>query len=443
MIYDKELEQSVIGGLLQTSEPLKLLALLTVEDFATPEYRSMFTAMQLAASRREPYDAASIARQAQKDLPGLDLASVALEAVRRCPSAVMTGQNAKALRDVSTRRRMQQIAEELAAAANDNTADAESTSAEAVDRLRKLSTGHGSWVEMQQLVLDTISDIETAAKGDVAYLTTGVPDLDAAMGGLFPGEMTVLGARPAVGKSALAAFMAMHIAAAGKKVGVCSLEMTPGQYIKRLIAARSGVEGRRLRTGKGITEGDWVHIWDAGNELSQLNMPFAFFIRTVEALRAEAERRKDEHGLDLLVVDYMQLLKTTQRADSDFARITTVSHELKAMALDLRIPVLALAQVSRPEQKGRLRMPTMDCLRGSGDIEQDADSILFLHRPETLDDPSIPPEDKGVAETAMKYGNQYIALRVAKNRSDGLAEFGMIFDPSHMTYKCIARGNAR
>ena len=419
MIYDQTIERSVIGGLLQTGDPRKWIPGLTERDFTVPEYKAIFAAMKKATARREPYDAPSIGRAIAEEFPTTGQAAV-LEALRYSPSTVMLPQDIKALREITTRRDMERIA--------------------AMDSLRKLTSGNDGWVEMTDLVMTTIDEIETASQGKITYLNTGVPHLDTVLGGLFPGEMTVLGARPAVGKSALAAYMAMHIAGAGKKVGVCSLEMTPSQYLRRLIAARSGVEGRKLRIGKGLEVDDWEHIMEAANELANLNMPFTFSVRTVEALRAEAERRKDERGLDLLVVDYLQLLKTAQKTDSEFVRITTVSHELKAMALDLKIPVLALAQVSRPQQKGRLEMPTMDCLRGSGDIEQDADSVVFLHRPETLDDPAIPECHRGIAEMATRNGNQYIALQVAKNRNDSLGRIGLIFDPSHMTYKCIAKG---
>lgn len=438
MIYDQTIERSVIGGLLQTGEPRKWLPGLAERDFTVPEYKAIFAAMKKATARREPYDAPSIGRAIAEEFPTTGQAAL-LEALRYSPSTVMLPQDIKALREITTRRDMERIAEALSIAANDQQRDTDAIKAAAMDSLRKLTSGNDGWVEMTDLVMSTIDEIETASQGKITYLNTGVPDLDAVLGGLFPGEMTVLGARPAVGKSALAAYMAMHIAGAGKKVGICSLEMTPSQYLRRLIAARSGVEGRKLRTGKGLQADDWKHIMEAGNELANLNMPFTFSVRTVETLRAEAERRKDERGLDLLVVDYLQLLKTAQKTDSEFVRITTVSHELKAMALDLKIPVLALAQVSRPQQKGRLEMPTMDCLRGSGDIEQDADSIVFLHRPETMDDPAVPEGHRGIAEMAIRYGNQYIALQVAKNRNDSLGRIGLIFDPSHMTYQCIAK----
>ena len=439
MIYDQTIERSVIGGLLQTGEPRKWLPGLAERDFTVPEYKAIFAAMKKATARREPYDAPSIGRAIAEEFPTTGQAAL-LEALRYSPSTVMLPQDIKALREITTRRDMERIAEALSIAANDQQRDTDAIKAAAMDSLRKLTSGNDGWVEMTDLVMSTIDEIETASQGKVTYLNTGVPDLDAVLGGLFPGEMTVLGARPAVGKSALAAYMAMHIAGAGKKVGICSLEMTPSQYLRRLIAARSGVEGRKLRTGKGLQADDWSNIMEAGNELANLNMPFTFSVRTVETLRAEAERRKDERGLDLLVVDYLQLLKTAQKTDSEFVRITTVSHELKAMALDLKIPVLALAQVSRPQQKGRLEMPTMDCLRGSGDIEQDADSIVFLHRPETMDDPAVPEGHRGIAEMAIRYGNQYIALQVAKNRNDSLGRIGLIFDPSHRTYQCIAKG---
>jgi replicative DNA helicase len=215
--------------------------------------------------------------------------------------------------------------------------------------------------------------------------------------------------------------------------------MSPIQYLKRLMAAYSGVEGKKLRTGQGITTDEWERLGDACSELAGWNMPFTFSVRTIEELAAEARRRKDTKGLDLLIVDYMQLLKVQRPVESDFVRVSTVSHEIKRLALDLDIPILALAQVTRPESKGKLTMPTLDTLRGSGDIEQDADNVLFLHRPENPADDSINPKHASVAEACMRGNqNQYVVLNIAKQRNGTNRMIDMIFDPAHMVYRCWA-----
>lgn len=440
MIFDEQAEKALLGALMQHENPSGYLLALSEDDMVFEDDKIILAAMQRLLARREPFDGGVVAQEAGKDArytPGTPATIV--QCIRSAPSTVMTDGYFKTVKDRSSRRRIQAIAQSMAERAQDMTHEAETTVSEALDELRRIGGGQDKWREIPVLAAAAFDDIERLSKGETSYLATGIPDLDSAIGGLFPGEVTVLGARPSVGKSALAASIGANLADIGKKVGVCSLEMSPNQYMKRLIAAYSGVDGRKLRTGKHISPEEWEKIGDALSRMSNWDMSFTFSLNTIEELSSEARRRKDTNGLDLLIIDYMQLLHVRRPVESDFVRVSVVSHEIKRMALELDIPVLALAQVARPEQKGRLRMPTLDSLRGSGDIEQDADNVLFLHRPLDENDDSINTRHLSVAQSCIREGpNQYIVCNVAKQRNGTNRMFDMSFDPAHMTYRCLA-----
>ena len=441
MIYDETAEKTLLGALMQHENPSGYLLSLSEDDMAFEAHKVALLAMQRMSLRREPFDMQTVYAESQKDprSAALDLRSVLLDCLRRAPSSVMVGQYHSRVKDIGSRRRMQAIAQALSERAQDMSLEPGAIVSEAMEEMRRIITGQNRWQEIGRLAQDAFDDVERLSRGEIRYLQTGIADLDGAIGGLFPGEVTVLGARPGVGKSAMAAFIGANLAASGKKVGVCSLEMSPTQYLKRLIASRSGVDGKKLRTGKWITPEEWERLGNAVCDLAGWNMPFTFSVSTVEDLAAEAHRRQDTQGLDLLIVDYMQLLRVKRPVESDFVRVSVVSHDIKRLSLELDIPVLALAQVTRPETKGNLKMPTLDSLRGSGDIEQDADNVLFLHRPIHSGDESINPRHFTTAQACMENGpNQYIVCNVAKQRNGSNRMFDMIFDPAHMTYRCLA-----
>lgn len=441
MIFDEHAEKALIGALLQCEKPEPYLLRLNEDDMMLEAHKIILSAMQRLAGRREPFDFSIVAREAKKDARAnaINADVIAIECIRNAPSAVMVEQYYRQVKNLGNRRRVQRIAQEMDESARDIMQEPDVVISEAMDKLRKISQGQDCWKDTARIMSEALDTIERMSKGEEIYLKTGIPDLDCVISGLFPGELTVLGARPAVGKSALAAFIGANIASCGKKVGICSLEMAPLQYAKRLIASRGGVSAEKLRTGKALTEADWDKIVGACSEMAGWQMPFTFSVKTIEDLEAETRRRIDTAGLDLLIVDYMQLLRTKKPAESNFACVTAVSHGLKSLALDMGIPVLALAQVARPERKGMLQMPTLDCLRGSGDIEQDADAIWFLHRPELPDDRSINPRHDSIARACMNGGpNQYVVLNVAKQRDGKTRMIDMIFDPEHMSYKCMA-----
>lgn len=440
MIVDERAEKTLLGALMQHPDPARYLLTLSEDDMVFQDDKIILSTMQRLAAKREPFDSSVVISEVARD-PRFSQTTMPtiLECIRMSPSTAMIDSHHRRVKELSNRRKLQTIAQVLAEKAQDMGEAVDGSISEAMDSLRMIVGGEERWHDMAQLVMMAYEDIEALSSGTITYLPTGIADLDQAIGGLFKGEVTVLGARPAVGKSAMASYIGANLAEKGHAVGICSLEMSPLQYLKRLMAAYSGVNGKKLRTGRGITADEWVRLGDACSELAGWNMPFSFSVRTIEELAAEARRRKEAKGLDLLIVDYMQLLKTQRPVESDFVRVSTVSHEIKRLALDLDIPILALAQVARPTTKGRLEMPTLDSLRGSGDIEQDADNVLFLHRPEEAGDDSINSRHASIAKSCIEGGeNQFVVCNIAKQRNGTNRTFDMIFDPSHMTYRCLS-----
>ena len=229
--------------------------------------------------------------------------------------------------------------------------------------------------------------------------------------------------------------MALAAAKNGARVAICSREMTDVQYGQRLISSAAYIDGMRIRTGD-LHESEWPLLGDAMAELSALPIEFMFTVRTVEDLRQECVRLKEQSGLDVLVVDYLQLMDSAGSFEKEYLRIGKISHALQALAHDLNIVVLALAQVGRSAQNA---MPTLAELRGSGDMEQDADGVIFLHRPENAQDRTVHPLDKSRFDEFKLMGYEYISIHIAKQRNACTGYINILFEPSKMRYYAIER----
>jgi replicative DNA helicase len=232
---------------------------------------------------------------------------------------------------------------------------------------------------------DTLEQIERAHNrvSMVSGVDTGFADLNEMTAGFQAGDLIILAARPSVGKTALALTMARNAAVDAKVgVGIFSLEMSRMQLAQRLLSAETRVNLHRLRTGR-LTEEDWVHVTRSVGRLAQAQI----FIDdtpgiTVLEARAKARRLRREHGIGLVVIDYLQLMSAHERTDNREQEISRISRGLKAMAKELGVPVLALSQLSRAVESRTDRRPQLSDLRESGSIEQDADVVMFIYRPD-------------------------------------------------------------
>ncbi len=238
---------------------------------------------------------------------------------------------------------------------------------------------------LERVMGETLEQIERAHKriSTVSGVDTGFRKLNEITSGFQAGDLIILAARPSVGKTALALTLARNAAVDGKVgVGVFSLEMSRLQLAQRLLSAETRVDLHRLRSGR-LTEEDWLHVTRSIGRLAQapVYIDDTPGISVLEA-RAKARRLVREHGIGLVVIDYLQLMSAHERIDSREQEISRISRGLKAMAKELGVPVLALSQLSRAVESRTDRRPQLSDLRESGSIEQDADVVMFIYRPD-------------------------------------------------------------
>ena len=260
-------------------------------------------------------------------------------------------------------------------------------------------------------------------------IPTGFAKLDSMLSGLQKSELIVVGARPSVGKTSLALDIARNAAVAGHTVGFFSLEMAREEIIDRIISAQSQVPLWRIRTGRIQDDMEFTMIQNSFDKLSTVK----FFIDdsaslTLLQMRSMARRLQVEHGLDLLVIDYLQLIKPRTNSDNVVAQVTEISRGLKGLARELKVPVLTLSQLSRAvDQRGD--EPRLSDLRESGSIEQDADVVMFIHRKykkEKEGMSELPPDEQNITK-----------ILVAKHRNGPTGEVDLTFDWERATFKNI------
>ena len=426
-------EKAALGAFIRHPQTLPHVDDLAEGDFCGEDARVVFRAVRDLRAENAAIDLTTVYERVRAH--SAEAADYAIECAKSLPISANIAAYTQIVRDLARRRALMDLTMRIQQLAMDTNADFSGTLDGIRQALGDLETGRHDAVSIGGVLMNTYERLARLYDGEEKPITTGAADLDAIMGGVFPGELTVIGARPGVGKSAFGMNLAIHAAHAGASVCVCSREMTDVQYGQRLLARISGLDGMALRTGR-LSDGDWPRLDDAMTELGALPLKFLFGVSAVEDLRAQARRLKGAGALDVLVVDYLQLLQTAQRFQEEYLRVGHVSKALKAIALDLHIVVIALAQVGRSAQG---KMPTMAELRSSGEIEQDADSILFLHRPEEAGDASVHPSDRPFFADYAQKGLQYTAVSVAKQRQGHTGLTRLLFDPAHMSYSAVER----
>lgn len=433
--YNLEAERAILAAGMKRGGSWKKLQVLIPDDFYEPAHQRIFRAEQALLSAGKPADMATmpaaLAKYGEADADML----VLIEIMRNSfGSEFGIDENVRIVKDLHLRRTLHLELENAMDALGDAANDTETILERTRQRMRDMVTTGHEWQNLNSVMLNTFEALERRAKGDEKGIPYGIYMLDKHMAGLHRGELTVIGARPAVGKSALGAYIALSAAESGYKVGICSREMTDIQYGVRLLANRTQVDPMRMRTGE-ISDADWDDLTEAMMHFGTQQIDFLFTTRNVEDLRMEVQKRVDSEGMDVLVVDYMQLLQTRERFEKDYLRVGYVSKTLKDMTVDFNIAVVALAQVGRSSDGD---MPTLAELRGSGDIEQDADNVIFMHRPKP-GDKCVDPADRDMIHGLEMQKLRYIALDIAKQRQGETMTTSVIFDPARMRFTGIAR----
>lgn len=443
ILRPQDQEAAIIGILAaDRCDDLKLALNLSPEDFYDESLRRLFTAAQTIMAQQKRVTLMSldemVTRLYGEEAAG-SLMQIAMTAMREHSMQYWRFRELVfCVKDAARRRKAAKVGEALIRAAADEQRDISETLSSAQIALRGCCSSSGNEVSAVDALLETYESAFNQHKP----IKTGIGEVDAILcGGLRRGEMTILGARPAVGKSSVLLQIARNAAAQGKRTLFISLEMGAQQIGARILAANSGLNGGKLISGNPLTDDEGAALargleaagLDGTANLSLLVQPGL----TIEQLRQEILGRD---GVDMVVLDYLQLLRTKQRTGSDFERLGIVSRGLKQIALEADLPVLTAAQVRRQNASGgALRAPGLDELRGSGDLEQDADNVLLLHRIECLDDSTLSSagyqtRHMGLFEGTQARGVQLLTIEVAKQRQGRTGRAWVIFDPARMRF---------
>jgi len=403
-----EAEQSVLGAVILDNESLpKVIEILSVDDFYRETHRRLYGAILSLFEKNEPIDIITLIDYLRRTN---ELESIGgLSYLSSLASDVLTSANikyhAKIVREKALLRSLIQTATHIASRVYEDSLDAD----EMVDYAEKMifdiadKRTKTSFSSLKDVIKDTFKMIEHLydKKEAITGVPSGFKDIDELTSGFQPGDLIVIGGRPAMGKTAFALNIAQYVGVNLKEpVAVFSLEMSKEQLALRMLCAESMVDSSRVRKGF-ISKQDWPRLTNAAGRLAESPI----FIDdssaiTVLEVRAKARRLKMEHGaLSLVVVDYLQLMRNRGNFERREQEISEISRSLKALAKELKVPVVALSQLNRGVESRGDRRPTLADLRESGAIEQDADVIMFLYRDEVYNKNN--PSNKGKAEVIM------------------------------------------
>lgn len=429
-----EAERAVIGAFVGDSCTHKYIRQLTGDEFTDADFRVIFKNIRELVDEGGAFNLVAL----DKKLSDSALMEIALKAMNDTPSGIFTESHIQTLKGYDVRRKISDFCVRLYKDVGNPQNDLQALVFEARKTLQGMSAGYtGVWIQMPEILRLTISDIEKRQRGETKPLQSGVRDLDSILSGFFPGELTIIGARPGAGKSAIAMTIALNAAKQGKNVAFCSLEMAPAQFGQRILSTQSGVNGLRMRQAD-VDADEWAAIVQAVSELEKLKTGFAFTVNTIEDLEGAVQEFQDEDKIDLLIVDYIQLMNSKKKHESERLKVGYVSWALKQMALQYSIPVITLAQLKRPEG-GYQGMPTMKDLRESGNLEADADGIILMHQSSSKTDKTVHPDDRNAFEVWEDKGLKYIVLKVEKQRMGRTGITSVLFDGAHMKYIGIER----
>src|ERR671918_2425643 len=386
-----EAEQSVLGSILIDRDAvLKVADFLRPADFYRQQHSDIYEAMLALHGQREPIDLVPLGDElARRDrLEGVGGPAYLATLMNAVPTAVHVEHYGRIVERKSVLRNLIAAAGKIAAVGYEEANDAEVAIDRAEGILFEISQRRtvGGFESLATLLGEAYDRLEYLHehRGQLLGIPSGLSQLDTLLGGFQPSDLIILAARPSVGKTSLALNIAQHAAVReGRKVGVFSLEMSREQLALRLLSAESGINPRPLQTGF-VDETDWTKIAQVMNDMATAPMWIDDSpVLSVMELRTKARRLEaEQHGVDMVIVDYLQLMQGSlnQKAANRVQEVSEISRGLKALARELKVPVIALSQLSRSVEQRNSAEPRLSDLRESGSIEQDADVVIFLYR---------------------------------------------------------------
>jgi len=400
-------EQAVLGGLMLDNEGWdKVAEHVSEEDFYRKEHRYIFRAISQLAAKMDPFDVVTVSEMLETmgeiDTVG-GLAYVGMLA-KDTPTAANIDSYAKIVRDRSVLRQLIHVGTTISGSAFNTEGQETSQLLENAERqvfeiAEQQQRGKSGFIPVRSLLAKAVDKIESLYEQDnpITGVSTGFTDFDEMTSGLQASDLVIVAGRPSMGKTTFAMNLAENVAIKAKKpVAVFSMEMPGDQLAMRMMSSLGRIDQHKVRTGK-LDDDEWPRMTSAINLLAETQL----FIDDTAALtstevRSRSRRLMREHGqLGLIVLDYLQLMQSPSSGENRTQQISDISRNLKALAKELNVPVVALSQLNRNLEQRPNKRPVMSDLRESGSIEQDADVIVFIYRDEVYNEDS---PDKGVAE---------------------------------------------
>lgn len=430
--HNLEAERSVLGSCLLDPKVIDdvVVAGLSPDDFFRSTYAEIFRAITAMNGAGDDVDAVTLAdhlirRGTFEKLGGDEMLREIVEAV---PHAANACYYAGIVRERAAGRRIIEVCTDLLRRCYSNQFTASDLVCEAQDRVLALAEREAgdSAISYTDLMGEVMARMAVREQDQTTGISCGFPDIDAVTCGFRPGELTILAARPGMGKTSMALDLAQNVARGGQQALVFSIEMGREALGDRILTGDALVDSDRFRAAWAMNDAEKRRIYQAANNLSQLPVHVDFSpARSVPQIAAVARRHQRRHGLGLVVVDYIQLVKGTRQDGAPREQVVAeISGGLKHLARSLSVPVMALAQLNREVEKRSDKTPMLSDLRESGAIEQDADVVFLLYRPEYYDANDRP----GTAE-----------LIVAKNRNGRTGTVTLAFQAQYTRFDSIAR----
>ncbi len=419
-----EAEAAVLGALLIDAEAIyRVLPFLRAEDFYLEKHRLIYAAIVALHERREPLDLLTLTTELsqREQLAAVGGPAYLAQLVNAVPSAINVESYGRIVEQAAVRRRLLEAASTIARLAYQESLPIE----QVVDRAEQTIFGISEkrvtrdLQPIQEVVQHYYERVDYlySHRGEPMGVPSGFSDLDKILGGFQRSDLVILAARPGVGKTSLMLAFALRAAERRRTVGIFSLEMSAEQIVQRMVSAYSRIDAHRLRLGE-IEEDEWERFYDAIARLSELPI----YIDDTPAVsplqvRTKCRRLQSERGLDLVIVDYLQLMNADLRTENRVQEVSYISRMLKSLARELDVPVIAASQLSRAVEQRADKRPVLSDLRESGSLEQDADVVMFIYREDPSGSEALPPERANLAE-----------IIVAKHRSGPTGSVSLYFN---------------
>ena len=426
-----EAELSVLGAMmLKPAAVTQAIELLRADEFYRQAHRAVFEAMEELVKNGEPVDIVTVTELLKKKnlIEQVGGISFLANLTNSVPSTANLAHYAKIVKEKAILRSLIDASTEIAGAAYEASEDIAEQLDDAERKILAIAGGQttGAFVPIKDVIFDAVDRVSelAKAKGGITGLSTGLTTLDAVTRGLQKSDLIIVAARPAMGKTAFVLNLATHVALQGGTVAFFSLEMPREQLMHRIFCAEGQIDATRLARGE-LDDEEWERLVKVADRMMKTNLYFDdTSSTTVLDIRTRARRLKAEHGLDLIAIDYLQLIQAPGRAENRTLAVAEMTRSLKVLARELSVPII-VSQLSRATEGRSDKRPMLSDLRESGSIEQDADIVMFLYREDYYNQDT---ENANITE-----------LSIAKHRNGATDTVKMFFQKEYTRFRDLAR----